>query len=37
MEQLIIWAGFLGAWLLVAGALHQARVELRSAESDPTQ
>ena len=26
MEQLILWAGFLGAWLLVAGPLQQARV-----------
>ena len=32
MEQLILWAGFLGAWLLVAGALHQARVELAEEE-----
>jgi hypothetical protein len=32
MEQLILWAGFLGAWLLVAGPLHQARVELAEEE-----
>jgi len=32
MEQLILWAGFFGAWLLVAGALHQARVELAEEE-----
>jgi hypothetical protein len=32
MEQLILWAGFLGAWLLVAGPLHQARVELADEE-----
>jgi hypothetical protein len=28
VEELILWAGFLGAWLLLAGPLHQARVEL---------
>jgi hypothetical protein len=32
VEQLVLWAGFLGAWLLVVGPLHQARVEL--AEED---
>jgi hypothetical protein len=32
MEQLILWAGFLGAWLLVAGPLHQARIELAEEE-----
>ncbi|QIG42129.1 hypothetical protein G5V58_04510 [Nocardioides anomalus] len=32
LEQLVLWAGFLGAWLLVAGPLHQARVELGEEE-----
>ena len=32
LGYLILWAGFAGAWLLVAGPLHQARVEL--AEED---
>jgi len=29
MHSLILWAGFLGAWLLVAGPIWQAVVELR--------
>jgi hypothetical protein len=32
VHELILWAGFLGAWLLVAGPLHQARVELAEEE-----
>ncbi len=28
MHSVILWCGFLGAWLLVAGPLHQAAVEL---------
>ncbi len=32
LHQLALWAGFLGAWLLVAGPLHQARVELQEEE-----
>ncbi len=28
MEYVIAWSGFLGAWLLVAGPIHQAAVEL---------
>jgi hypothetical protein len=32
VPELILWAGFLGAWLLVAGPLHQARVELAEEE-----
>jgi hypothetical protein len=37
MEQLILWAGFFGAWLLVAGPLHQARVELAEEEFEREQ
>lgn len=32
MEQLISWSGFLGAWLLVAGPLYQASVELEEED-----
>ena len=32
MHELILWAGFLGAWLLVAGPLHQAVLELEEEE-----
>ena len=32
MHSLILWAGFLGAWLLVAGPVWQAVVELRNEE-----
>jgi hypothetical protein len=32
LGQLTLWAGFLGAWLLVAGPLHQARIELQEEE-----
>jgi hypothetical protein len=32
IDHLGLWAGFLGAWLLVAGPLHQARVELGEEE-----
>jgi len=32
VHELILWAGFFGAWLLVAGPLHQARVELAEEE-----
>ena len=32
MEHLIPWCGFLGAWLLVAGPLHQATRELEEEE-----
>ena len=31
MNQLIAWAGFLGAWLLVAGPLYQGAIELLGA------
>jgi hypothetical protein len=34
MDVFIHWAGFLGAWLLVAGPLFQAAVELRDEELD---
>ena len=34
MEYFIHWAGFVGAWLLVAGPLFQAAVELRDEEFD---
>jgi hypothetical protein len=30
MEQLVAWAGFFGAWLLFAGPLYQANLELRA-------
>ena len=32
METLIAWAGFLGAWLLVAGPLYQAAIELEQED-----
>lgn len=32
LGYLILWAGFAGAWLLVAGPLHQARIELAEEE-----
>ncbi|WP_188777215.1 hypothetical protein [Marmoricola endophyticus] len=32
MHLLILWCGFLGAWLLVAGPLFQARLELREED-----
>ena len=32
MHSLILWAGFAGAWLLVAGPIWQAVVELRDEE-----
>ncbi len=32
MEHLIAWAGFLGAWLLVAGPVYQAALELRQVQ-----
>lgn len=32
MDHLIAWCGFLGAWLLVAGPLHQATRELEEEE-----
>jgi len=32
MEYLIAWCGFLGAWLLVAGPLYQAALELRAED-----
>ncbi len=28
MHELILWSGFFGAWLLVAGPLYQAALEL---------
>jgi len=34
MELLILWAGFAGAWLLFAGPVYQASVELREEEID---
>jgi hypothetical protein len=34
MNQVISWAGFLGAWLLVAGPLYQGAIELREEEID---
>jgi hypothetical protein len=34
VDVFIHWAGFLGAWLLVAGPLFQAAVELRDEELD---
>ena len=30
MESLIAWSGFLGAWLLVAGPIYQAVIELEA-------
>ena len=32
MHELILWCGFLGAWLLVAGPLYQAAQELDEQE-----
>lgn len=32
MELLVIWAGFIGAWLLVAGPLYQAVLELKDQD-----
>jgi len=34
MNQVIAWAGFLGAWLLVAGPLYQGALELDEEEVD---
>jgi len=34
MDQVIDWAGFLGAWLLVAGPLYQGALELREEDVD---
>jgi len=34
MNQVIAWAGFLGAWLLVVGPLYQGALELREEEVD---
>jgi hypothetical protein len=34
MNEWIAWAGFAGAWLLVAGPLYQAAVELNELEVD---
>ena len=34
MNQVIAWAGFLGAWLLVAGPLYQGALELHEEEVD---
>ena len=34
MNELIIWARFAGAWLLVAGPLYQGAVELREMDID---
>jgi hypothetical protein len=32
MEHLVEWAGFFGAWLLFAGPLYQANLELRAED-----
>lgn len=32
MQSVIAWCGFLGAWLLVAGAVYQAAIELGNEE-----
>jgi hypothetical protein len=32
MNQVIAWAGFLGAWLLVAGPLYQGAIELHEED-----
>jgi len=32
MHELILWCGFLGAWLLVAGPIYQALLELRDED-----
>jgi hypothetical protein len=34
MNQVIAWAGFLGAWLLVAGPLYQGAIELGEEDVD---
>jgi hypothetical protein len=34
MSQLMAWAGFLGAWFLVAGPLYQGALELREEDVD---
>ncbi len=34
MNQVMAWAGFLGAWLLVAGPLYQGALELREQDVD---
>jgi hypothetical protein len=34
MDQVIDWAGFAGAWLLVAGPLYQGALELREEDVD---
>jgi hypothetical protein len=34
MDLLVAWAGFAGAWLLVAGPLYQAALELREEDID---
>ena len=34
VQALITWSGFLGAWLLVAGPIYQASVELNDEELD---
>jgi hypothetical protein len=34
MNQVIAWAGFAGAWLLVAGPLYQGAIELAEEEVD---
>jgi hypothetical protein len=34
MDQVIAWAGFLGAWLLVAGPLYQGALELSEEDVD---
>jgi hypothetical protein len=34
VDEVIAWAGFLGAWLLVAGPLFQGAVELRDEDLD---
>jgi hypothetical protein len=34
MNQVIAWAGFLGAWLLVAGPLYQGAIELHEEDVD---
>ncbi|WP_181408896.1 hypothetical protein [Schumannella soli] len=34
MHTIILWVGFLGGWLLVAGPIYQAALELRDEEVD---
>jgi hypothetical protein len=34
MNQVMAWAGFLGAWLLVAGPLYQGAIELHEEDVD---